>query len=321
MFIYLILVLSYLPNDSFLQSIAYSSINITAYLLIIYGNAFYLIPKFYEQKKTATYFFFAVLLFTATSLFRYLTLYYVYNHFFAARPVTLTWPGFTSSLISGFLVYLTSVLFYIALHYFKLQQKQEQLLKQNAEARLSLLTARVQPHFLFNTLNNIYYIAQRESPATAVLIAQLSQIMRYFVDDAPRERIPIRVELEFIRNYINLEKLRMRYPLRVDFETKGVVESHEVPAMLFIPLVENVFKHGIDKRRNDNFIRLSLAMVQGRMELVVENRLVNVTVAKVARGTGIRNLNARLGLLYGKDYSLTCAEKDSIYCASLNIPL
>jgi LytS/YehU family sensor histidine kinase len=98
--------------------------------------------------------------------------------------------------------------------------------------------------------------------------------MRYFVDEAPKDRISLLAELNFIKSYIELEKMRMRYPLAVTIEKEGVDENVMVPPMLLIPLVENVFKHGIDKLRDDNFIYLSLSIQNNRLFVTVENRLI-----------------------------------------------
>ncbi len=231
------------------------------------------------------------------------------------------WTTTVSSLASALLVYLSSILFYITLNFFRLKRKQEQLQKKHAEAELNLLKAQVQPHFLFNTLNNIYFIAQRESPATAALLEQLSLIMRYFVDEAPKDRIPLLSELKFIKSYIELEKMRMRYPITVTVKEEGITEDIVVPPMLLIPLVENVFKHGVDKRRSDNYIYISIAVESGRLEVLVENRLVAVNEAAGKSEVGLKNLANRLELLFGADYILQAGEQNDLYSASLNIPL
>jgi len=213
-------ILSLLPYDSFSQATAYSIIYVGSYLIIIYGNASFLLPVFYEKDRKALYVILAIIFIAATALVRYWTTFYVYNHFFATeKPSAFRWTSVVSSLISVMLVFLSSILFYIAMNFFKLKQQQEQLQKRNAEAELNLLKAQVQPHFLFNTLNNIYFIAQRESPATAILLEQLSLIMRYFVDEAPKDRISLAAELNFIKSYIELEKkcgcvTRLRSPLK-----------------------------------------------------------------------------------------------------------
>jgi LytS/YehU family sensor histidine kinase len=217
--------------------------------------------------------------------------------------------------------YLSSILFYIALRYFLLKQEQEQLKERTAHAELNLLKAQVQPHFLFNTLNNIYFVAQRESPATAALLELLSQIMRYFVEEAPKERISLPAELSFIKSYIELEKMRMRYPLQICIREQGLTEQVQVPPMLLIPLVENVFKHGVDKRKNTNFIHAAIVIKEKRLHVTVENKHYPLEKKQQKRGVGLHNLYSRLELLYKDDFILEYGPNGTIFKADLSIPV
>eukprot|EP01136_Pigoraptor_vietnamica_P004499 Opistho-1_new@34875 len=319
--VFLIHVLSIMAFDPFNQALVYGSLNVSTYVMIIYGNALVLLPLFYEKRQMVLYVLLALLLICLVAFFRYYSSFYVYNQFFAEKPTPFRWSGIGSSLITCFLVYLTSILFYITLHFFQLKRKQEQLQKKQAETELNLLKSQVQPHFLFNTLNNIYFVAQRESPATAALLEKLSWILRYFVDEAPKEKISLSAELNFISSYIELEKMRMRYPLAVTILEETDSEAISVPPMLLIPLVENVFKHGIDKLRNDNFIHLSVRVYQQQLEISVENLLLPEGGKSDTTGTGLRNLRSRLSLLYGTGYSLQAGEAGNRFVAQLSIPI
>jgi LytS/YehU family sensor histidine kinase len=145
--------------------------------------------------------------------------------------------------------------------------------------------------------------------------------MRYFVDEAPKDRISLQSELNFIKSYIELEKMRMRYPLTVTIKDEGVGDGVMVPPMLLIPLVENVFKHGIDKLRNDNFIYLSLSTQNNRLLITVENRLIQPSGGGNKSETGLRNLRSRLTLLFGEDCTLHAGDTGNIFQAQINIPL
>lgn len=319
--VFLIHVLSIMAFDPLNQALVYGSLNVSTYIMIIYGNALLLLPRFYEKKQMVLYVLLALLLICLVAFFRYYSSFYVYNQFFAEKPTPFRWSGIGSSLITCFLVYLTSILFYITLHFFQLKRKQEQLQKKQAETELNLLKSQVQPHFLFNTLNNIYFVAQRESPATAALLEKLSWILRYFVDEAPKEKISLSAELNFISSYIELEKMRMRYPLAVNILEETDREAISVPPMLLIPLVENVFKHGIDKLRKDNFINLSVRVYHQQLEISVENLLLPEGGKSDTTGTGLRNLRSRLSLLYGTGYTFQAGESGNRFVAQLRIPI
>ncbi|SKA06788.1 sensor histidine kinase [Sediminibacterium ginsengisoli] len=315
-------VLSLLQYDVLSQALSYSAINVSANVCVVYLNALVLIPVFYERKRRLVYVLLVLLMLGIVAAYKYTALTTIYNTFYAKKPEPFKWSNVLSSFTSMALIYFASVLFYITLRYFRLRQKQEQLQKKQAEAELGLLKAQVQPHFLFNTLNNIYFIAQRESPATAALLEKLSDIMRYFVDEAPKQQIELKDELLFIRNYINLEEMRMRYPMRISLNVNEEILSQvSVPPMLLIPLVENVFKHGIDKRREDNFIELTVERKDKRLYITVENLYLQLPVNGQTGGLGLSNLRSRLELLYGPDFSLETSVKGQHHFSYLNFPL
>ncbi len=313
-------VLTLLHFDTIEQSLVYSFIIITSYMLIIYGNASYLIPVFYQRKRFWIYGLGSLLLLILAALYRTGISMWFYNTFYAPKPESLTAAAVIRTMTSSLLIYFTSILFYICIHYFKLREQQQTMQRKQVEAELSLLKSQVQPHFLFNTLNNIYFYAQRESPQTAALLEKLSSIMRYFVDEAPKDKIALTTEMEFIRNYIDLENTRMRYPLQVTIEQPESTDDVLLSPMFIIPLVENVFKHGIDKRRDDNFIRIQIVVNEQYLNIMVRNRLVvSEDISKT--GTGLTNLRNRLQLLYGENYSLVTSTAEGQYTSVLSLPL
>lgn len=314
-------VLTLLHFDTFLQSVGYSIIMISSYMAIVYGNAAWLIPRFYMRQKKLIYALLVLLLLIIVAIYRSVTSWWFYNTYFAPKPQDFRWASVFGTMVSGVLIYFTSVLFYIAVRYFQLQEQQQVLEKKQTESELNLLKAQVQPHFLFNSLNNIYFYAQRESPVTAAMLEKLSQIMRYFVDEAPKDLISLQTELLFIHNYIELEKTRMRYPLSVSVKERGEIAAIQLPPMLIIPLVENVFKHGIDKRREDNFISIEIENAGRQLVVVVKNRIADIR-AKDPSGIGLSNLRNRLQLLYGDQCDLKAEPHNiSTYTAILSIPL
>jgi sensor histidine kinase YesM len=311
-----------MKEDGPVQAAANTTITLLFYAAVIYGNARWLIPSLYRRKRVAAYVLASVLFLVVIVMARMWLSWFVYNHFFAPKPQPFSFKYLTNYLFSGLFVYLFSIVYRLALDYFTLRQKQEELSAAHAQAELNLLKSQVQPHFMFNTLNNIYYVAQNESPVTAGMIEKLSSIMRYFVDEGPNERLTLSTELNFIHNYVELEKLRMRYGLQEEWKIEVDPEEIMIPPMLLIPLVENVFKHGIDKRRTDNFITMAIKKQDQFLLIEVKNRLVSkASVQENKTGTGIRNLRSRLQLLYGAEYSLTSTVVNDIFVAQLKIPL
>ena len=320
--LFLLMFLFMLKGDPILSAFINTLITVSFYALVVYGNALWLIPALYRRKKIAAYIIVSILFLCTAIIARMGLEWKIYNSFFASKPEPFPAKYLVNYLFSGLFVYLFSIVFRLAIDYFSLRQQQEKMALANAQAELNLLKAQVQPHFVFNTLNNIYYVAQKESPVAADMIEKLSGIMRYFVDEGASEKLPLATELEFIRNYIDLEKLRMRFPLVEEWKICVQPEQIWLPPMLLIPMIENVFKHGIDKRRDDNFIAVHIMEMESALQIQVKNRMPSKPLQmKNNPGTGISNLQKRLQLLYKNNHQLSVEATDDLFICELKIPL
>lgn len=318
--VFVVIMLSLLPMDSFGQAFAYAIIYTAFYATIIYGNILWLFPRLYQRGYIVWYVLAVIAFLFSVGITRGFVTLTVYNTFFALKPEAMTFKVLSSFIVGGVLIFLLSFIFRIAIAYFELKRQSDEIIAQKTQAELNLLKSQVQPHFLFNTLNNIYYEAYLEAPRTAGLIEQLSNIMRYFVDESPKQVVSIGTEIQFIENYIELEKIRIRYDIRIKFE-KHCDASLSIPPMLLMTFVENIFKHGIDKSSTDNRIDISLLQDDGRLIFTTENTMPQVPPHAASTGFGIANLRKRLELLYKDDFELTTQNNGDIYHARLNIPL
>ena len=292
-----------------------------SYAFIVYANALWLMPRLYRKKRYVAYTISVLVMLVAITYLRVYSQIYIWFHYIIEKPMVLEFRSYVYTFIINTLFFIFSVAFRFTLDFFQLRQQQDKLLKQHAETQLSLLKAQVQPHFLFNTLNNIYFVAQRESPVTADLIDKLSSIMRYFLEQGPKQEIALTAELDFIRNYIELEKMRMRYPVKTTIELPEDLSVIKIPPMLLIPLVENVFKHGIDKREKNNYISIRL-QISDRLDFSVCNRICQEHSGNgQGLGIGLNNLSQRLSILYGNNFVLKSERSQDTYTSKLNIPL
>jgi sensor histidine kinase YesM len=319
-FVCLFSMLTYMPEDGFLQAVIYSLISCFFYAFIIYGNISFLFPRLYQQGYVAAYIFCSLLLLTIAGVCHTLISINIYNHFFAKTPEALNLPTFLYISAAGLVTFMLSFVFRIALAYFRLKQQADRILEQKSQAELNLLKSQVQPHFLFNTLNNIYYEAYREAPRTALLIGRLSDIMRYFVDESPKEKVALVTEIKFLENYIALEEIRIRHGVNVNFHKQYEGEPM-LPPMLLMTFVENLFKHGIDRGATGNSIHLSLIQQGDSLLFTTENQLPADPSATTKPGSGLQNLQKRLNLLYGDRFVLTTTRTATHFQASLKIPL
>lgn len=218
-----------------------------------------------------------------------------------------------------------SLLFFgIVLHIFNYRKLREQahLLRiQKQEAELNYLKSQTNPHFLFNTLNNIYALARDKSERAPESILRLSKILRYMLYETGGNFIAIEQELKIISDYIELEKLRYDKTLRINFNYDVEDMKQSLPPLLLIPLVENAFKHGVSETRNLPFIDIHLSLKDRRLEYVVKNSTETVPDnTGVKENIGLSNLRRQLELLY-TDYNLAVVHGEGVFTATLKINL
>jgi len=313
-------VFSNLQYDGISQSLVFALMTTLFYAGIIYANASWLIPQFYYRKKYALYFSLLAIMLIVTVVGRTLLMMFVYNTFFAVKKESLSARGFTYSGLSAIFILLFSYFFRLALNYFTLSKKQAEIKAAQAQTELSLLKQQLHPHFLFNTLNNIYYVAGKDSPEAADLIERLSSIMRYFIEEAKKEKVFLKDEVALLKSYIELESIRMRYEMPIQFTIDGDISNTIVPPLLLMPLAENIFKHGVDKRSTRNFANIVLAISNGRLTFTTANNYY-APAGDGSSKTGLANLRKRLQLYYSDDYTLTSGCVNSTFITTLNIPM
>lgn len=319
-FVLVVNFVSILPMDGWPRAAIFAALNTVAYATTVYGNIFLLIPKLYNKGHRIAYILLSPLFILSIGGFRTLTIAWIYNTLFPGdMPSTLSFRTFTYLTTGTLLLFLLSFIFKFALDYFTLKQQAEEVIAGKSKAELNLLKSQVQPHFLFNTLNNIYYEAYREAPRTALFIGQLAEIMRYFVDESPKEKVAINTEIQFIENYIALERIRFRYPIEISLEY-SCEPATRIPPMLLMTFVENLFKHGVNKSRRDNKIHISLVQNPYSLTFQTTNTLHPDNNSNNG-GFGLKNLQERLTLLYGTQYEMQTYTTGQKFHAFLKIPL
>lgn len=297
------------------------AIGVGSYIICVYTNALWLMPRFWRKKRKTGFFIYSILFLLSLIIVRMaLESWLIFPYHKQLGFYNFSLAQFLFSTITVSLAFFLGAILNTLDDYFLLQRKQESMQLQQTAAELNLLKAQVQPHFLFNTLNNIYYLAYTKSDLAATVIARLSSIMRYFVDEAPKEKVPLSTEISFLKNYIELEQIRMLHAATLSFEHTGVDEMIRIPPMLLIPLVENIYKHGVDKSVPDNEICISLKMKDGYLHFHTGNT-VHPVEKPAGSGVGLDNLRKRLQLLFGKDFTLTTEQSGNHYQVQLIFPV
>jgi two-component system, LytTR family, sensor kinase len=205
-------------------------------------------------------------------------------------------------------------------NYIKLSQAEQQLRIEKQAAELNYLRSQTNPHFLFNTLNNIYSLARDKSDRAPESILRLSKILRFMLYETGGKFIAIEQELHIIRDYVDLEKLRYDDSLRVNFNHDIEDMKQAIPPLLLMPLVENAFKHGVSETRNQPFVDIHLSVNKRVLTYIVKNSTERSAGQEVKENIGLSNLRRQLELLYG-DYSLSIEPEAAAFTATLKINL
>lgn len=206
-------------------------------------------------------------------------------------------------------------------NYIKLKQATQQLLIEKQAAELSFLKSQTNPHFLFNTLNNIYSLARDKSDLAPVSILRLSKILRFMLYEAGGDFIPIEQEIKVISDYIDLEKLRYDETLNIKFVNDIEDMKQAIPPLLLMPLVENAFKHGVSETTGTPFVDMYLSVMNRHLMLVVNNSIGELVAERpVKENIGLTNLRRQLELLY-KNYDLHLEKGSSAFTVTLKINL
>ncbi|MDB5209785.1 MAG: histidine kinase [Sediminibacterium sp.] len=218
----------------------------------------------------------------------------------------------------SFLVFAVCKLFF---DYAQLKFEGQQAQLEKKQAELVFLKAQINPHFLFNTLNNIYSLSQYEPQLVSESILQLSKLLRYMLYETSSEFIAVDKEVKIINDYIDLEKLRYNENVTIGVNYDIEDPSEMIPPLLLIPLVENSFKHGISESRGKRFVHVMLTLQNHQLYFAVKNSSDLIADRPKTTGNiGLSNLRRRLNLLY-KEFDLFTEQKDSIFTAVLQINL
>jgi len=193
------------------------------------------------------------------------------------------------------------------------------LQKQMTDAELKYLKGQINPHFLFNTLNNIYSLALKGSEATAESVLKLSKLMRFMLFEATHTRILLKNEIALIEDYIELERLRYTDRLRIDFQYELDNDSQEIAPLLLIHFVENAFKHGVSETHQASFVDIKIKLRQGQLSVAIVNSVPLSASKSTSAQMGMENVRRQLVLLY-PDHQLEVWNGADTFSIKLHIP-
>lgn len=287
---------------SFNEFLIHYGLIVGSHLIIFYLNYFYLIPKVLSQMQllvflAANFIIISILSLILTSIL---------------QPFNFTHLLFRCINITWFLLLSVIIRFSTDL-YIKIQKDKERENEQ-LKTELIFLKAQINPHFLFNALNNLYALALKGSPRTAENILQLSAIMRYMLYETNDEKILLSKEIEVIQTYIALHELKNKTQEGINFSINGKTDAITIPPLLLLPLVENAFKHGTYP------ITISFNLTEHMFQMQLDNKIRASTQQNIG-GVGLQNLRRRLDLLYKGTHQLVLNQTQDYFSVTLTLNL
>jgi two-component system, LytTR family, sensor kinase len=312
--------------------------NLAIYGLLFYVNYLWLMPRFFFKGRRTTYFLavLALLIITSTSL-----VIIEENLNFNRLPPKdmMKFPGgmpngreeirppmrefkistyvSTSILILGFSLGLKMVE-----KMSRDEKEKKELEKEKLNSELAFLKNQVSPHFFFNTLNNIYSLIDIDAGSAKESVLKLSKLMRYLLYESEKGESKLSEELAFLNNYIDLMKLRLNNKVRLTLDFPSDYNDISIPPLLFVPFVENAFKHGISYR-SPSFIEIGIQVSEARIHFITRNSIGKSSHMdeKKYSGIGLENVRKRLSLLFPHRHRLTINEKDDVFEVDLLLEL
>ncbi len=299
-------------------------INFIPYVFSIYVNI--MIFKYFLLKKK--YLLFALLSILSYTLFYYI-ISWVRVRYLPLRNDDIIFSIFLYSFMYiGFRYLITA-----PRQIFELKEAEAKRIKaerdlqemeaRSSQAELEVLKSQVNPHFLFNSLNNIYSLTMIDPKMAGKAILTLSDLMRYNLESSKKKYVSLNHEVEFIDNYIQLESLRVDDICKISYVTDGKFEYKAIAPLILISFVENCFKHGISSDESQNYINITIQLNHNRLTFKTENRIAapRVDINKKDIKIGIENIKRRLELLYRNKYNLNINSDNGIFSVNLTIEL
>ena len=310
-------------EGAFIQYLQFELIVLPVKLLYAYITLYGILPQTIYRKKYVPFFTWVLLLGAVAGItVSYLDIYVIYPLLFDEPSHLVSYP---SKIIYKVLDQMQVVAFVVIIKIVQRQLQQEKssqlLSQQKVDAELKLLKNQLQPHFLFNTLNNLYGMVLTKDEHAPEIILKLSDLLSYMLYECNENLVLIEKEVLFLKNYISIEKIRYGKKADIYFDA-DINQNIKVAPLLFFPLLENAFKHGPGKLEKKSSVDIKLVSSATKIEFQVRNaRLADDPEKKKSLNSGIghENVQARLNLLYPDSHSFETKEQDQEYIVSLTL--
>ncbi len=303
-----------------------SCIIVPIYMVVSLLSVHFIVNKFnFKTNITAFWVGQVVVAIVFVMLIRTVSYFYIYPNYLprATKDPYIFLPKILIEFVNLYLVVSLYGMFIFMKSWYRQQQILQELSQEKIAAQLELLKLQVQPHFIFNMLNNIYSNAFKTSPETAQQILKLSNFIEYSLYDSKKDLVPLQQELDYLKNYVDLQKIRVGDKLDFSLNVFDKIESVNIPPMLLLPIVENCFKHGVQNSLHKAWVRIDISTNKKEVIFKIENSVErNQQPQKLHNGgLGLENVKRRLELTYPNISDFNTFEEENSFLVVLKIPI
>lgn len=307
-------------EDLFWFDLSITLINVLFLGMAVYVNMYWLMPQYLAKKKALTYLLMVIILCVVVTPLKIMS----------AFMMGYSDPDFQALLIQNqptlylytFLIVALSTVLKIIREWVKQQRIQQDLIRENLQSELRFLRSQINPHFLFNTLNSIYALSLKKSDQAPDMVLRLSELMRYVLYECNERTVSLDKEINYLNNYLELEKIRSGGKVEVSFDVKGITKDKYIAPMIFITFVENSFKHGLSRQIHLGYVHISIVVKNSELVFYIENSKSETHDDNYHQGgIGLQNTRRRLDIMYPGQYSMKIEDGVENYSVTLKIKL
>lgn len=304
--------------------VTYSAIILAFHAVVVYFNNYILVNHLLFKRQYIVYILSLILTIISVT-FPIAVIFHSVIHNKSIRTMVWSWEFFLLNVGSVFLTALIGMAMKLIMNWYHEEQTNRYLHRLNSETELKFLKSQINPHFLFNCLNNLYALTLKKSDLAPTTVLKLSNILRYVLYETGEGRVQLDKEVQYLRDYIELEHIRLGERVDIRFNIQGNITNKSIEPMLFLTFVENSFKHGIASQTGKGWVNIDLVVNDDRKLLFTISNSKDDTAPqrtqreKPAGGIGLDNLRKRLDLIYPGQYQLDISEQPYKYTASLQI--
>jgi sensor histidine kinase YesM len=312
----------FVTRQPFIYTVSNNMVRLILLGIAVYYNVYRLIPRYLADKRFFWYLGFLLLtVFIVTPL----EVFFIYakSGNYPEMQVQVL-ENLNWQFLPNFFVLSTSTVVKITVDWYTNIREKQELVTETMQSELRFLKSQINPHFLFNTLNSLYALTLKKSDLAPDIVLKLSEMMRYMLYECNEKWVPLSKEVNYVANYLELERIRQGNRVDISYTVNGLVSHQKIAPLMFIPFVENCFKHGLGSQISRGFVKIHLDVRGNEIDLQIENSKAEAMPKQLhprSGGIGLVNVRRRLDLLYPNNYQLKVEDAPSTYTVNLHLKL